>query len=378
MDPATYQLLNCTAFVVPINPGLTAVYPQWAAPTMVKMIDAMFCRKKKYFLSYKNILRACFRMFNINITAQLKVSNTPALTEWNFSTMSIIDILNQLQDSYGKLTMMTLFQNNVMFRNPMAPTDSPKMLFYRIEQCQEIQCIGKLSYSDEQIIANAVRILIQINIFPLKEFNTWEAMTPKTYPALKRITLEAYSRRLMAMALRSMSGQNGYAHQMIYNVMEAGISDDTDNNTVMKITQTAALTAATGDTTPSRKTAISAKVATAINQLSANQTAIMSLMAATSAQMAAMSFLPPLAQHTCAFVPRKPFNVPPIQQVAVLMQQPCAATGIFNAERGGQHGGHGCSCGGGRGSRSRMPFVDAMRSRGAAPVVTNLVHTGEA
>jgi hypothetical protein len=142
--------------------------------------------------------RACFRMFNANIGAQFKVSNTPALMGWN-STMSIIDILNQLQDLYGKPTMMTLFQHKVMFRNPMAPTDSPEMLFYRIEQCQEIQCIGKLPYSDEQIIANVVRILIQASIFPLKEFDAWEAMTPKTYPALKTFIHKAYSRRLMVM-----------------------------------------------------------------------------------------------------------------------------------------------------------------------------------
>jgi hypothetical protein len=133
MDPATYQLLKGTAFVVQINPGPTAVYPQCAAPTMVKMIDAMFLCKKNYFLSYMNIARACFRMFNTNIGAQFKVSNTPALMGWN-STMSIINILNQLQDSYGT-TMMTQFQNNVMFCNPKTPTDSPKMLFYKIDQC---------------------------------------------------------------------------------------------------------------------------------------------------------------------------------------------------------------------------------------------------
>ena len=49
------------------------------------------------------------------------------------------------------------------------------MLFYRIEQCQEIKRIRKLPYFDDQIIANAVKILIQSNIFPLKEFDTWEA-----------------------------------------------------------------------------------------------------------------------------------------------------------------------------------------------------------
>jgi hypothetical protein len=121
-------------------------------------------------------------------------------------------------------------------------------------------------------------------------------MNPKTYPALKTFIHEAYSHRLVAMALCSMSSsQNGYAHQRIYNIMEAGIDDVTNNNMVTTIIQTAVLTAATGDTTPSSRAAISAKVAIAINQLSANQTAIMSQMAATSAQMAAMSCVPPSA-----------------------------------------------------------------------------------
>jgi hypothetical protein len=269
--------------------------------------------------------------------------------------------------------MMTLFQNNVMFRNPMAPTDSPKMLFYRIEQCQEIQSIEKLPYSKEQIITNAAHILIQANIFPLEEFDSWEAMTPKTYPALKTFIHEAYSNGLTVMALCSTSGQNGYGHQTIYNVMEAGIDDNTDNDMVTSITQTAAFTAATGNMTPSSRRDISAKVAAAINHFSANQTAIMSQMTATSAQKAAMSFVPPLAQHTHAFVPHEPFSVLPIQQVAVPMQRPFAATGIYNAGCGGQHGGCGRSRGGGRGGRSHTPFADAMCGRGAASAMTNLV-----
>ena len=71
-------------------------------------------------------------MFNTNINAGFKVSNNSILMGWN-STMSIRDILTQLQDSYGKPTMVTLFQNDLTFRNPMAPTNLPKMLFYQIE-----------------------------------------------------------------------------------------------------------------------------------------------------------------------------------------------------------------------------------------------------
>ncbi len=77
MDSATYLLLEGAAFLVPIDPGPMAIYPQWAAPTTVKMIDATFLRGKNYFLSYKNITRACFRMFDTNINAQFKVSTLP-------------------------------------------------------------------------------------------------------------------------------------------------------------------------------------------------------------------------------------------------------------------------------------------------------------
>ncbi len=192
---------------------------------------------------------------------------------------------------------------------------------------------------------------------------------PQNIPALKMFIHEAYSRRLTVMVLCSTSGQNGYAHQTIYNVLEAGIDEDISDNTVTTITQTAAVTAATGITTPSSSTAISAEVAAAVNQLSANQATIMS-------QMAAMSFVPPPTQHTHAFVPREPFSVLPIQQVAVPMQQPFAAMGIFNAGCGGQRGGQGCSRIGGRDGCSRRPFADAMRGRGNAPAVTNLVPYG--
>ena len=81
--------------------------------------------------------------------------------------------------------MMTLFNNDNLFRSPMNPGNSPEMLFYRLEQCKEVQIIGQVPYTAEQIIANAIRVLATSNVFPLKEFDTWEATATKTYPALK-------------------------------------------------------------------------------------------------------------------------------------------------------------------------------------------------
>jgi hypothetical protein len=261
-----------------------------------------------------------------------------------------------------------LYTNNTFFRSPTTAGNLPEMLFYRIKQCQEIQCIGNLPYSEEQIIANAVRILLQAHIFPLKEFGAWDAVTPKSYPALKTFIHAAYGHHLTALALRSTSGHNGYANLTMYNVLEDKNDDDTDDNTVTTITQMDAST--TGGTTPSGGTAISAEVAAAINQLSANQTAITSQMAAVTAQMAALSVVPPPAQNTCAYALRNQFYVPPIQQVAVPMQQPFSATGAYPAGREGQRGGRGCNQGGRQGGHSRTSFADAMQGTGAAPMMT--------
>ncbi len=120
MDPATYLLLEGAVFTIPSDPGLMAIFPGGAgvARTAMKTIQATFDRDKNYYLSYKNIMWACFRMLDANASDQFKVLNNPTLTGWNL-TMSIINILGQLQVSYGKLNMMMLYTNETFFRSPM-------------------------------------------------------------------------------------------------------------------------------------------------------------------------------------------------------------------------------------------------------------------
>jgi hypothetical protein len=77
------------------------------------------------------------------------------MTGWNL-LMSVCSILEQLESSYGKPDTMSLFQNNVLFQSPFLATKAPKMLFYQIEQCQEIQTIAQALYTPKQIIGNTV------------------------------------------------------------------------------------------------------------------------------------------------------------------------------------------------------------------------------
>jgi hypothetical protein len=143
------------------------------------------------------------------------------------------------------------------------------------------------------------------NIFPLKEFDTWEETATKTYPALKMFFHEAYGWRLTAIELRNTTGQNGYTNNTIYNAFENGEEDINDDtvDTIVTVPQAAATATMAGSllgTTPG--STVNAEIAAAISQLSANQTAIMS-------QMAAMSFAPATAQDTCRT--QHMFQVPP-------------------------------------------------------------------
>ncbi len=139
-------------------------------------------------------------MLNDSISNQFKVSNTPNLTGWN-STMTILVILDQLESSYGKPDTMTLFCNDTLFRSSFPANEAPGMLFYRIEQCQEIQILAQDPYTPTQIINNTVCLFQQSGIFPLKEFHTWDAITLKTYPALETFIHEACTRCLTALQL---------------------------------------------------------------------------------------------------------------------------------------------------------------------------------
>ena len=101
----------------------------------------MFARVQNRNNSHENINPACFCMLDENVADQFKVSNIPTLTGWNTS-MSIREMIDQLEGSYGKQDTTMLFANNTLFHSVFNPNEAPETLFYRIEQCQVIQSPG--------------------------------------------------------------------------------------------------------------------------------------------------------------------------------------------------------------------------------------------
>ncbi len=171
MDPGLYALIKPITFTVPLNPGATPVYQNFAPPAMMKMVDYTFKRNKNYFLSYSIINRACFCMLDDSAPIQFKVSNKANLTGWN-ALMSIQEIMIQLETSYNKPMPMALHNNDFLFCSPMTTTDVPKMLFYQIKQCQEIATLAGDPYTQMQMMNTVVHILMQAQLLPSKEFDT--------------------------------------------------------------------------------------------------------------------------------------------------------------------------------------------------------------
>jgi hypothetical protein len=165
---------------------------------------------------------------------QFKVSNTLMLTGWNAS-MPIQEVLNQMEQvSYGKPSSRALFATNTLFKSPFAATEAPELLFHHIKQCQEVMALGKLPYTTEQVIQNALCHLMASIIFPMREFDTCENSMVKTYPALKTFIHEAYSRHLNSIELCNMSSSLGYTApaNTMYHMLE---NDDNKNDSTMDI-----------------------------------------------------------------------------------------------------------------------------------------------
>ena len=201
------------------------------------------------------------------------------MTGWN-SSVSIRTILEQLEWSYGKPDAMSLFHNNTLFRSAFPATNAPEMLFHQIKQCQEIQTIAQDPYTPTQIINNAVQLLMLSGIFPLKEFDTWEAMAAKSYPLLKTFIHEAYVRRLTSIQMQNTAGGQGYVQQNMYNILDIDGADNTNDNTTVMVPGVEKATTPGSNNAGSTYAAtnassITTEVTVAINQLAANQTHIL-------------------------------------------------------------------------------------------------------
>ena len=405
-----YGLLTTTPFRSPNDPGPVAIYypppieiidaqgdpvlnaaglPTYhAQPTIERAaqatIDAQFKRARNYYDSYLNIRRAVFNILDDNIDDAFKVSNDPALVGWNQS-MEPREMFDQITSTYGKPTPAALLQNDTLFRSVYSPNDAPEVLFRRIEDCQEVQILGEDPYTAQQLLNNAVRLLLQCGLYT-RDFEDWDRKprSDRIWTNLKIFVQECYTRRLNASSITS--GAQGYVQNAFAVLQEESEEEDDDVQTV--ITQMAALTTQsqlTANTTAEN----SASVAAAINQLNANQQAMQQQFAAFT------------TQRNTTYQPAPTMQQPPITQFSIPNMASFNTTGRGGGRRGGYgrggranfvntggrnartpfanfvgRGGQGglppIGGGGGHGGGA-VPFVQQAMPRNAAPMYSNII-----
>jgi hypothetical protein len=209
------------------------------------------------------------------------------------------EIFDQIMATYGHPTPAALLQNNALFWSVYSPQDAPKVLFCRIEDCQEVQILGEDPYTVQQLLNNAVRLLLQCGLYT-RDFEDWDRKTAanKIWTNLKTFIQECYTRGLNATSITT--GAQGYVQNAFAALHEESDKEDDDVQTI--ITQMAALTTQS-QLTATTAAKSSAAVAAAISQFAANQHAMQQQFAVFTTQcnttyQPAQAAQPPITQFS--------------------------------------------------------------------------------
>jgi hypothetical protein len=243
------------------------------------------------------------------------------------------------------------------------------------------QFLGRIRIpsTQAQLLMNAVHLLLQSQIFPMKEFEDWEQSVSKNWTDLRIFVQGAYAHCLVAVNLGSAAVQNGYVTQNKFHILGEDDNEfkDADSTGTTATHTAAAATMNSGITAPT----VPADVVMAINTLSANQMTMFNQVAPLAQQMVAFSLggsrpaWQTAAPFHVPFVPQKgrTFQVPPVHAVLVPMMPTFHGGGFTGGgfSPGGFLQGHGgrstsrhCT-GRGRGGWGRTPFADHMTGHGA-------------
>jgi hypothetical protein len=136
-------------------------------------------------------------------------------------------MFDQITSTYGKPTPAALLQNDTLFRSAYSPNDTPKVLLRRIEDCQEVQILGEDPYTAQQLLNNAVQLLLQCGLHT-RDFDDWDQKPSATmiWINLKTFVQECYTKCLNASSITS--GAQGYVQNAFAALQEESEEENDD------------------------------------------------------------------------------------------------------------------------------------------------------
>jgi hypothetical protein len=88
------------------------------------------------------LMYACFTSLDASVNNTFKVWSINNGCGWH-AGMKVIDILDQLNNIYGKPTSTALEANDNIFHSPYLVADAPKVLTRQMEDCAKVALLGK-------------------------------------------------------------------------------------------------------------------------------------------------------------------------------------------------------------------------------------------
>jgi len=118
----------------------------------------------------------------------------------------------------------------MLFQSVYSPQDAPEVLFRRIEDCQEVQILGEDPCTMQQLLNNAVHLLLQCGLYT-HDFDDWDRKiaSDKIWTNLKTFVQECYTSHLNAT--RITAGSQGYIQNAFAALGKESDKDDDDVQT---------------------------------------------------------------------------------------------------------------------------------------------------
>jgi hypothetical protein len=161
---AVYSTLSNTPFVIPVNPGATA-------PVLANnATGAQLAANRDTYAANLRLYRLCNNVQNALKTQLLAAVDdiyvrTLRNTHTGYANVTVLQLLNHLYATYGRLTPMAMQDNDTKFRQTYNPADPFEILIQQIEDAQSFAAAGGQAYTAEQIVSNAYYLIHNTGMF---------------------------------------------------------------------------------------------------------------------------------------------------------------------------------------------------------------------
>jgi hypothetical protein len=193
VPPDVYATLSNTPWAAPVNPG--PVPPALLANATA----AQIANNRDRYTDRLRVYRICNNVQNA-LKQQLLGAiddmyvRTLRNTHTGYAGVSVLQILDHLYRTYGRLTPMAMTDNDKSFRAAYNPAEPFEMLIQQIEEAQIFASAGGQAYSPAQIVSNAYTIIFNTGMF-IEACREWRRRPEpeKTWPNFKAHFAQAHT-----------------------------------------------------------------------------------------------------------------------------------------------------------------------------------------